>query len=98
VENFSLAVLEALAAGCPILSTLCQGNDEVLVAGKNALTVAVGHIDGKVQGLRRLLSEPDLRKRLRVAARETAGNYDVEHMVNQYLNCYDNALLRSRQC
>ena len=96
-ENFSLAVLEALAAGCPVLSTRCQGNDEVLVAGQNALTVGVGDRDALTAGLRRLLSESDLRQRLRLAARDTARNYDKEYMVDQYARCYDEALQQANR-
>jgi len=91
-ENFSLAVLEALAAGCPILSTRCPGNDEVLVEGQNALTVGVCDTDALTAGLRRLLSDGDLRQRLRLAAQNTARDYDKEYMVDLYARCYDEAL------
>jgi glycosyltransferase involved in cell wall biosynthesis len=96
-ENFSLAVLEALAAGCPILSTRCPGNDEVLVEGQNALTVGVGDTDALAAGLRRLLSEDDLRQRLGLAGRETARNYDKEYMVDQYARCYDEVLQQANR-
>src|SRR5207302_1434923 len=64
-ENFSLAVLEAMAAGCPIVSTMCSGNDEVLEPERNALVTAVGDVEAMADSLRRLLSDPDLRDRLR---------------------------------
>ena len=43
-ENFSVAVLEALAAGCAVLSTTCPGNDEVLTDRENRGLFPVGDI------------------------------------------------------
>jgi glycosyltransferase involved in cell wall biosynthesis len=87
-ENFSIAILEALAAGCPILSTLCQGNDEVLEQGSNALTTAVGDVEAQAVALQRLLRESALRQSLSAAARESARRYSVENMVEEYSRAY----------
>ena len=87
-ENFSLALLEALAAGCPILSTLCQGNDEVLEQGSNALITGVGDIEAQTAALQRLLREPTLRQTLSAAARQSARRYSVENMVEEYSRAY----------
>ncbi len=87
-ENFSLAILEALAAGCAIASTLCRGNDEVLVEGQNALTAPVGNVDALAGVLRRLLGDSHLRARLRTGARETSQHYTMERMVDAHLDCY----------
>jgi glycosyltransferase involved in cell wall biosynthesis len=87
-ENFSLGVLEALAAGCPILSTLCPGNDEVLVAGENALIHPIGDVKALAAGLRRLISDDGLRSRLSENARKTAEGFANERTVERYAACY----------
>jgi glycosyltransferase involved in cell wall biosynthesis len=91
-ENFSLAVLEAMAARCPIVSTMCPGNDEVLVDGENALITPVGAVEAIAQGLRRLLGDPGLRLRLSAKAHADAQAYSVQSMVDAYAACYDEAL------
>jgi glycosyltransferase involved in cell wall biosynthesis len=88
-ENFSVAVLEALAAGCVVLSTTCHGNDEVLIDGENALTFAVGDVTGAAAALRKLLSDGELRNRLCVGARRSGQEFSVSNMVENYLALYE---------
>ncbi|MCW3095724.1 MAG: glycosyltransferase [Chthonomonadaceae bacterium] len=90
-ENFSLSVLEALAAGCPILSTVCPGNDEALRDGDNSLLTAVGDTRAQTEALRLLLSNTELRARLSVVARRDAEKYRLDRMVESYAALYHSA-------
>ena len=94
-ENFSLSVLEALAAGCPILSTLCPGNDEVLRDSDNSLLTAVGDTETQAQALRRMLSDAALRQRLGAKARCDAKNFRLDRMVESYAALYHASVLES---
>lgn len=93
-ENFSVAVLEAMAAGAPVLSTWCPGNDEILVSDRNAVTFAPGDIYGGAVGLRRLLADPSLRDRLRSQAARDVRAFTIEHMVDEYGALYRTHLER----
>jgi len=87
-EGFSMAVIEAMAAGCAIVSTRCAGNDEVLEDGVNALTVPVGDVGELARALRRVLVDPALGARLGAAARATAARYSLDSVIDQHLACY----------
>lgn len=95
-ENFSVAVLEALAAGCAVVSTDCPGNDEVLVDGENALVFPVGDVTAGAAALRTALADATLRTRLRTAGRATAEGYTAANMVDGYRHIYETVSARQR--
>jgi glycosyltransferase involved in cell wall biosynthesis len=70
-EGLSLAVLEALAAGVPVVCTPVGGLPEAVRHGANGLLVPEGDVDGLAAALLRLLDDESLRRRLAAEARET---------------------------
>lgn len=89
-ENFSLSVLEALAAACPILSTHCPGNDEVLRDDDNSLLTQVGETEAQTQALRRMLTDGALRWRLGASAHRDAEKFGLDRMIESYAALYEN--------
>ncbi len=69
-EGSSLAVLEAMAARRPVVSSAIGGTDELIDDGGDGLLVAPGDAAGLTSALRRLLSDPELRKAFAQRARE----------------------------
>jgi glycosyltransferase involved in cell wall biosynthesis len=69
-ENLPLVVLEAAAAARAIITTRVGGVPEFLVDGESVLFVEPGNIRQMQAALRRLTDDPDLRRRLGLAARE----------------------------
>jgi glycosyltransferase involved in cell wall biosynthesis len=69
-EGSSLAVLEAMAAGIPIVSSAIGGTDELIEDGRSGLLVAPGDAAGLAAALRRVLGEPELQQGLAAGARE----------------------------
>ncbi|HEX5592928.1 MAG TPA: glycosyltransferase [Solirubrobacterales bacterium] len=69
-EGSSLAVLEAMAAGIPIVSSAIGGTEELIEDGRSGLLVKPGDSEALAAALRRALGDPELRKSLTARARE----------------------------
>jgi glycosyltransferase involved in cell wall biosynthesis len=69
IETFSLAGLEAMALGKPLVMSDIGGADEEVVAGVTGFLFAPGDIDALIQHLAEL-SSPAVRARMGIAARE----------------------------
>jgi glycosyltransferase involved in cell wall biosynthesis len=83
-ETYGMVVTEALAHGLPVLTTNVKGLPEAVGSapggGRPGLLIAPDDPAALAAGLRRWLSEPDLRRRLGRAARarrETLAGWDV---------------------
>jgi glycosyltransferase involved in cell wall biosynthesis len=75
-ENFPHSVVEALAAGTPVIATRVGGVTEVVRDGENGLLVPAGDGDALADAVRRYFADDALRARLRAAAAESVRAYD----------------------
>lgn len=74
-EAMSFAMLEALAAGLPLIATRVGGSpDLVKMGGDCGYVVEYGDADGFASALRKLANDPDLRREYSAAARRKAEN------------------------
>ena len=77
-ENFPHSVVEALAAGTPVLATAAGGVAEVVQDGENGLLVAPGDSAGLGAAIRRFAGDAELRERLRSGAAPSVAAYAPE--------------------
>lgn len=81
-EGFGLPVVEAMACGCPVLTS--NTTSLIEVAGDAALTVNPTSIQDIVNGLERLANDTELRETLREAGLQRATKFDWDTSAAQY--------------
>ena len=83
VESFSVVLVEALAAGVPVVSTNCPyGPSEILKNGEYGILVENGNANALAEGIARVLSGHGV-----VAPREAVEPYTIEATVARYESC-----------
>lgn len=80
-ENFPHTVVEALAAGTPVIATTVGGVPEVVRDGENGLLVPPGDADALAAAIARFAGDPDLRERLRAAAGPSVEAYRADRVL-----------------
>ena len=92
-EGLPMAVLEAMAAGLPVVATAVGGTPEVVLDGITGLLVPPRDPQALAEGILRLLRDPDLRQRMGGAGRErVAAHFSVEQMVQRTEKLYEQLL------
>jgi len=90
-EGNPLSVMEAMAAGLPIVSTAAGGVPDLFESGKEGLIVQPGDVQGLSNSMSFLLGNRELRQSLGMAApRRARENFDVATMVQAYQEFYEN--------
>lgn len=88
-EGLPKSLLEAAAAGLPIVTTDAPGCREVVLHGENGLMVAPRDADALADALMRLIDSPALRERMGTRSRELAlSEFSVERVISETLELY----------
>ncbi len=92
-EGFGLAIVEAMAAGVPVVATDSGGPAEILDGGKCGLLIPTGDPQAIEKGLRVLLQDPVRRGRMIEQARERArSQFDMRRVVREVETVYAQAV------
>lgn len=86
-------ILEAMATGCPIVTSNRYGTAEL--AGQAAVLVDPEDVESIADGMRRVVTKHDLRSRLIEVGRERAGNFSWEKCAQETLCVLEGVLGRS---
>ncbi|MDX6643510.1 MAG: hypothetical protein QOD76_1472 [Solirubrobacteraceae bacterium] len=95
-EGLPLAVLEAMAAGLPVVATDVGGTPEAVVAGETGILVDVKNPEALAEAIAAIAAQPDLRTRMGAAGRARyEAEFRVDRMVDETATLYDSLARRS---
>jgi glycosyltransferase involved in cell wall biosynthesis len=89
-EGMSNAMLEAMASGLPIITTRCEGVDELIA--DNGIVVDRAEPEQTADVIRKLAAKPETRKSLSIAARKRAEKFSWDDVASSYLELYHKVL------
>jgi glycosyltransferase involved in cell wall biosynthesis len=88
-EGFSNALIEAMAAGLPIVATDVGGNREALDEGSIGILVPPKDPDALAGALSRMIADRDMRDRMAIRAKKhVTERYSVDRMVHCFIQLY----------
>jgi len=88
-ESLGLIVLEAMAAGAPIVGTRIQGFQDVLTEGVHGLLVPPKDSEALCVALRKLLNDAAMREEMGRAGSRDARKYSWDEMSGRVLQMYE---------
>jgi len=89
-EPFGRVLVEAMAAGKPVIGTKVGGIPEIIENGTNGLLVAPGSPDALAGAIIRILQDPDMARRMGAAGRQLAkARFGPERYVAQIQDAYE---------
>ena len=91
-EPFSIALLEAMAAGLAIVATNSGGSSEILRDGDNAVVVARNDERALADALVRLVCDDALRRRIADGGRDTVRSFDLDNTIDRINSRLQSAL------
>ncbi len=95
-ESHPLVVLEAMAAGLPVLGIPCPGVEDTVADGANGL-LSSENGSAFAASMRRMATEPRLRAKLAAGARDTCEQYDIRRTSATLLAHYERLVEERRR-
>ena len=90
-ESFGMVLLEAMAAGAPIVASDIPGYRQVMQDGREGRLVPAGDPLVWADTLEEMLRQPARREAMGIQGRRTAAAYDWRHVASQVMGVYEDA-------
>lgn len=88
-EGIAITLLEAMAAGLPVVATDVGGNREVVRTGKTGALVPAGDPEALAAAMIHVLTNPEMARRWGAAGRErVATDFNIDRTVAAYQDAY----------
>lgn len=88
-ESFGVVLIEAMAAGTPVVASSLDGYRNVATDGVDALLVPPGDVDALAAALRRVVADRDLADRLVAAGTRRADEFAMSALADRYVAIYE---------
>ena len=89
-EGMSNAMLEAMACGLPIVTTRCEGVQELVA--DNGIVVERAQAEEIAEAIRKLARDQQSYRQMSCASRKRAAQFSWSSVANQYIECYKKVL------
>lgn len=96
-ESFGIVLLEAMAAGAPLVASDIDGYRNVALHDRNALLVPPGNALELAGALRTMLEDDDVRDRLVQGGYERAQTFSMTSLAQRYIQIYRDLLRAEAQ-
>lgn len=87
-EGLPRSIMEAMAAGKPVVATNVRGNRDLVKDGTNGLLVSIGDARSLAQALVRILTDKELAQRMGTAGREIIQEYAQDRVLGEMWAIY----------
>lgn len=94
-EGLPRSVMEAMAAGKPVVATDVRGNRDLVEHGVTGFLVKLGDVDGFIWAILRLIRDPDLREQMGQAGIERIKAYSLDRVIQEMSEIYARYLIKS---
>jgi phosphatidyl-myo-inositol alpha-mannosyltransferase len=91
-ESFGMVLVEAMAAGIPVVASAISGYSEVVRDGVDGLLVSPGDPSALAEGVAQVLDRPELAARLRKAGPARAERFDWSVVAGELIELYREAM------
>jgi glycosyltransferase involved in cell wall biosynthesis len=88
-EGFSIATIQAMATGLPVIATRSGGPQEIITHSENGWLVDPGEPQQIANAIEKLMNNPELSQRLAIAGKQhTISTFDLKSMIGAYEDIY----------
>jgi glycosyltransferase involved in cell wall biosynthesis len=87
-EGLPRSIMEAMAAGKPVVATNVRGSRDLVEHEGTGLLVELGDVDGLAQALLQLIRDPKLRQKMGEAGRAKIRDYSLDRVLDEMSAIY----------